>query len=302
MQIKISPEVLVDQSARASILKDRRSKSSADSIVAQTDSATPRSNADRFMAWIQQGVGNGELLYNESSACIHFVAEGMLILSPKAFQEYARVCSNAIEIEPGKPIDSWRLVQRDFQQSAYPQKGDGGTYLHYYTVSGPAGMRLAGLLVPDPACCFNPVPRPWPSLQLAPSVSEHRQPDAVAISEKFQERNHARHPLPLDLAHFPGWQRLWRWTPVGQFVRRNARALLIAGLLAWLSVLTLQVHIMRQAGLSAGPAGISSSAVVHSSLFQSRRSSSVRVVEVRSLDSRMGQDRHLFVGNAEGAL
>jgi len=28
----------------------------------------------------------------------------------------------------------------------------------------------------------------------------------------------------------------------------------------------------------------------------------VRVVEVRSLDSRMGQDRHLFVGNAEGAL
>lgn len=143
--------------------KDRRSRPSADSLVARASNAKPRPNAERFMAWIQQGVGNGELLYNESSACIHFVQEGMFVLSPKAFQEYARLCPDAIDIdvETSKPVEPWRVVQRDFQRSTYPQKApkeEGGTYLYYYTVSGPAGKRLAGLLVAEPGRFFNPVP------------------------------------------------------------------------------------------------------------------------------------------------
>jgi hypothetical protein len=145
--------------------KDRRSKQSSTSVVGRSNAPKERPNAERFMAWIQQGIGNGELLYNESSACIHFVPEGMMLLSPKAFQEYARLCPNSIELEADKPTEPWKMVQRDFQRSIYPLKGEGGTFLHYYTVSGPAGKRLAGLLVPEPGRFFNPVPASNPLIQ-----------------------------------------------------------------------------------------------------------------------------------------
>ncbi|WP_321943728.1 MobH family relaxase [Paraburkholderia tropica] len=117
-----------------------------------------RPNAERFLAWIQQGIASGTLNYNESKAFVHFVPEGMLVVSPRAFQEYAAACVDAIEIDPGKPLDPWRVVQRDFQRSGWPQKGEGGTYMHYYTVSGPGNSRLVGQLVPEPGRFFDPLP------------------------------------------------------------------------------------------------------------------------------------------------
>lgn len=43
-----------------------------------------------FMRWVQMSLVNRELKFNETGAAIHFVEEGMALVSPKIFKEYAR--------------------------------------------------------------------------------------------------------------------------------------------------------------------------------------------------------------------
>lgn len=126
---------------------------------------TPRPNAERFLAWIQQGVADGTLPYNDASAPVHFVEAGVLIVSPRAFQMYAERFGPQIEISPTSAVrEPWRVLQRDFQRSGYAAKGVGGTFIHYYTVAGPGSKQLVGYLVPDPGRFFNPVPAANPAL------------------------------------------------------------------------------------------------------------------------------------------
>ncbi|WP_429500798.1 MobH family relaxase (plasmid) [Robbsia andropogonis] len=122
-----------------------------------------RPNAERLMGWVQEGVRTGELLFNESKGFVHFVDEGMLLISPKVFKEFAQVQAEHIivpESKTDKPL--WRVVQDDFQASSYPLKapnvGRFGSYLHYFTVSGAESAQLAANLVPDAGRFFDPVP------------------------------------------------------------------------------------------------------------------------------------------------
>lgn len=144
--------------------KERQSRAPTNSVSGKAGPKI-RPNAERFMAWIQQGVGTGSIKYNESSAFIHFLDEGMLVVSPRAFQEYASQHPSSVEQDGDKPIEPWRAVQRDFQRSGFPQKGEGGTFMHYYTVSGPGGKRLVGNLVVEPVRFFTPVPASNPLIQ-----------------------------------------------------------------------------------------------------------------------------------------
>ena len=41
------------------------------------------------MAWVQRGVADGSLSYNESGALVHFVEEGLFLVSPGVFRAYA---------------------------------------------------------------------------------------------------------------------------------------------------------------------------------------------------------------------
>jgi hypothetical protein len=41
------------------------------------------------MRWVQQGLADGSLKYNESGAPVHFVDAGMALVSPAIFREYA---------------------------------------------------------------------------------------------------------------------------------------------------------------------------------------------------------------------
>lgn len=42
-----------------------------------------------FMQWVQQGLVSRELKYNEAGAAVHFVKEGMALVSPRIFKDYA---------------------------------------------------------------------------------------------------------------------------------------------------------------------------------------------------------------------
>ncbi|PTB17791.1 relaxase [Trinickia symbiotica] len=130
----------------------------------------PRPNAERFMAWVQEGVASGALAYNESKARVHFVAEGMLVVTPGIFKDFAAAHPEAIEVDPaddGKVLEPWKVVQRDFQKSGYPVAGEPSasaasskSFLLHYNIKGAGGKQLMVMRVPQPERFFNPVPAP----------------------------------------------------------------------------------------------------------------------------------------------
>ncbi len=142
------------------------------SIAARAGARQPRPNAERFMAWVQEGVANGGLPYNESMARVHFVPEGMLLVTPAIFRDFAQAHPDAIEQTPaedGSTPEPWKQVQRDFQKSGYPVTADAGragrSYLIHYNIKGAGGRQLSVMLVPEPERFFNPVPPPNAMIQ-----------------------------------------------------------------------------------------------------------------------------------------
>ncbi|MFC0256894.1 relaxase [Achromobacter marplatensis] len=121
-----------------------------------------KANVERFMAWIQSGVSSGSIAYNEANAAVHFCEEGMLLVSPKIFKDYADNFEARIDMPTstdGAPSkEPWRVLQQQFQKSEYPQKSGSGSFLHRYNVSGPGGKQLTGILIPGPERFFQPVP------------------------------------------------------------------------------------------------------------------------------------------------
>ncbi|TGN95632.1 MobH family relaxase [Burkholderia sp. USMB20] len=142
------------------------------SIATRAGARQPRPNAERFMAWVQEGVANGGLPYNESMARVHFVPEGMLLVTPAIFRDFAQAHREAIEQTPaedGRTPEPWKQVQRDFQKSGYPVTADGDgagrSYLIHYNIKGAGGRQLSVMLVPEPERFFNPVPPPNAMIQ-----------------------------------------------------------------------------------------------------------------------------------------
>lgn len=124
----------------------------------------PTDDIERFVAWIQAGIGNGTIKYNWASAFVHFVDAGMLLITPRVFREYLD--------QSGQPVDPTgkqvKQLQRSLQKSGYALKNPPSTYLHYYRIknaTNPAKDMVVGYLIPKPDQFFNPVPDTNPLLE-----------------------------------------------------------------------------------------------------------------------------------------
>ncbi|APA88980.1 TraI domain-containing protein [Paraburkholderia sprentiae WSM5005] len=160
------------------------------SIAARAGARLLRPNAERFMAWVQEGVATGGLPYNESMARVHFVPEGMLLVTPAIFRDFAQAHPDAIEQTPtedGRTPEPWKQVQRDFQKSGYPVTADAGgagrSYLLHYTIKGAGGRQLSVMLVPEPERFFNPVPPPNVMIQSKQKAVATEEADLPQSSE-----------------------------------------------------------------------------------------------------------------------
>lgn len=150
----------------------QKARMPAKSVASREGGRQPRPNAERFLAWVQEGVATGALPYNESMARVHFVPEGMLLVTPAVFRDFAQAHPEAIEQTPaddGRTPEPWKQVQRDFQKSGYPVTADSGgagrSYLLHYNIKGAGGRQLSVMLVPEPGRFFNPVPPPNAMIQ-----------------------------------------------------------------------------------------------------------------------------------------
>lgn len=134
--------------------------------------ASARLNADAFMAWVQKGLGTNEVIYNESEAFVHFVNDGMAIISPKGFKEY--LLTNKYIGSIGNSKDEVRALQREMQKSGYLvfNKAANSHFHQYQTLSGDGktGAVITCYLVPNPQAYISPVPSPNPLLQKVESV------------------------------------------------------------------------------------------------------------------------------------
>jgi hypothetical protein len=123
-----------------------------------TDDA-PAVDVGAFLAWVRQGIVSGELPRNSPEAFVHFVPEGMLLITPKVFREYlAAQGILSTSIVAGGPV---KRLQKLLQKSGLVALASKQTYLHVYRVPGaknPNRDRLTGYLVPNTAALFNPVP------------------------------------------------------------------------------------------------------------------------------------------------
>ncbi|HDR9017874.1 TPA: TraI domain-containing protein [Burkholderia vietnamiensis] len=159
----------------------QKAKVPAKSVASREGGRQPRPNAERFLAWVQEGVATGALPYNESMARVHFVPEGMLLVTPAVFRDFAQAHPEAIEQTPtddGRTPEPWKQVQRDFQKSGYPVAADSGgagrSYLIHYNIKGAGGRQLSVMLVPEPERFFNPVPPPNAMIQSKQKPAQDR--------------------------------------------------------------------------------------------------------------------------------
>lgn len=127
------------------------------------DKRQPSPAVERFMAWIQNGLADGTLLYNDSSAMVHFVDEGMLLLTPKIIQEFVRQYGPEGDGAANSAADDkvWVKLQREFQRSGYPARNPEikGSYIFAYaTTNSQASRPVNCYLIREPERLVNPIP------------------------------------------------------------------------------------------------------------------------------------------------
>ena len=128
----------------------------------------PSAAAMEFIGWLQLGLASGELKYNESGAPVHFVEEGMALVSPLIFKLYAR------ETGPEEHADATGMqVQREVIKSGWHRMGIGSgggkvNILRYQVIGrGNATVaRLSAVVLVDPDRFVLPVPPANPVLKL----------------------------------------------------------------------------------------------------------------------------------------
>jgi len=121
------------------------------------------------MQWLQQGLAGHVIKYNETGAPVHFTGEGMALVSPLIFKQYAR------ETGPEAEADIAGLqIQREVIKAGWHRmqasKGNGKLNILRYDVIGRGGLpvgKLSVIVLVDPDRWVMPVPPSNPVLRLA---------------------------------------------------------------------------------------------------------------------------------------
>ena len=114
--------------------------------------------AVRFIRWLQSGLAQRQLKYNEAGAPVHFVAEGMALVSPLIFRLFAE--SEAIVATGADDVAI--EVQREVLKAGRHVQLPGGKNIHQYQIIGRGGAktnaRLSTIVLASPEQYVSPVP------------------------------------------------------------------------------------------------------------------------------------------------
>lgn len=120
--------------------------------------------ARRFIDWVQRGLSSGKLRANVAGALVHFVDEGMLLVSPRIFREFADRQGadghgGALPGTAGEP-DIGLFIQRQVLRAGWHLRDDQGiNFLSYQVMRGKRAVsRLSGVVIPDPERFIDSLP------------------------------------------------------------------------------------------------------------------------------------------------
>lgn len=118
--------------------------------------ASPDDLGEAFLSWLVAGIASKKLDYNNPGTRIHVVPEGVLLVSPGLFQDFAK--------EPDASDSSWDKVQKRFLKLGLHERTANGMNVHRYIVTGQnRSTAINGILVRDVGRIFrttNPQPNP----------------------------------------------------------------------------------------------------------------------------------------------
>jgi len=143
----------------------------------------PSPLAVQFMQWLQAGLASNAIRHNDVASLVHFVPQGMAIVSPLAFKAFVREGH-----VPGDPERAVLTVQREVLKAGWHvPAGPGGKNIHRFVVRARSGVtagRLAAVVLDQPHRWVLPVPPPNPAIQpLADAVAEELAAGAAAAGE-----------------------------------------------------------------------------------------------------------------------
>jgi hypothetical protein len=126
-----------------------------------------------LLCWIRDSVSAGRLKVNTVDARLHVTQEGLLLVSPGIFRDFAGV-------------DGWTAAQKKFQKLKLHLKTPEGTNIWTYRVSGErkSSAQLKGLLIPDSSALGLKLPGPNPHLSLLAPEPKPTEPVAEAVASE----------------------------------------------------------------------------------------------------------------------
>jgi integrating conjugative element relaxase (TIGR03760 family) len=122
--------------------------------------------AMEFMRWVQTSLVDRTIKYNESGAVVHFVPQGMALVSPLIFKLFAESCVGA-----DGPADEIAMqVQKDVIRAGWHMAGPNRTNIIKFTVHGRGDAvvgKLAAVVLCEPGHWVQPIPPSNPALRVA---------------------------------------------------------------------------------------------------------------------------------------
>ncbi|MBL8470859.1 MAG: TraI domain-containing protein [Rhodocyclaceae bacterium] len=118
--------------------------------------------AQRFMGWLQQGLAGGTIAYNQAQGLVHFVSEGMFLVSPRAFVAFIADCGALGDAKTADEPErkSINRLQGALSKAGWALSAGRGNSIHKMQTlrRGQRGAVLCGVIVPQPERFVNPVP------------------------------------------------------------------------------------------------------------------------------------------------
>ncbi|MDH0051321.1 MobH family relaxase [Comamonas terrigena] len=123
----------------------------------------PSQLALEFMEWVQQGLVQRTIKFNETGAAVHFVPQGMALVSPRIFRDFAA----ATEGED-KAHELGTKVQRDVIKSGWHLPATNRTNIIKYEIHSSKGLvgHLACVVLTNAGQWVQPVPPSNPALRM----------------------------------------------------------------------------------------------------------------------------------------
>ena len=125
--------------------------------------AQPSELALEFMQWVQSGLVQRTLKFNEAGAVVHFVPEGMALVSPKIFRDFAAATDS-----DGQSHELGAKVQRDVIKCGWHLPAPNRTNIIKYEILGRGGVvaTLSCVVLVNAGRWVQPVPPSNPALRM----------------------------------------------------------------------------------------------------------------------------------------